>query len=258
MPALPHGKNHLSPFDLVILVLSVYVLAALLAQATMLLPPEVAGLLNIVDTVICVVFLADFFVRLYAADRKWAFLKWGWIDLVSSIPVVPALRVGRLFPVVRIFRALRALRSAKALAGFFFRFRSKSVLAAALLMAFVLAVAGSVAMLYLETAPNSNIKNEQDSLWWAVSTVTTVGYGDKFPVTLGGRVVAVVLMITGVALIGTFTACVATWFVGQEIEAIHGEERLERHDIDGIHARLDRIESMLAEMNKPRNREKEG
>ncbi len=64
------------------------------------------------------------------------------------------------------------------------------------------------------SAPKSNIKTFPDALWWAVSTVTAVGYGDKFPHTADGRAVAVILMLTGIALVGTMTAAIAAWFVG--------------------------------------------
>jgi voltage-gated potassium channel len=59
----------------------------------------------------------------------------------------------------------------------------------------------------------SNIKNFGDGLWWAMTTVTTVGYGDKFPVTTEGRILAVALMIMGISLVGVITASVAAWFV---------------------------------------------
>jgi voltage-gated potassium channel len=62
--------------------------------------------------------------------------------------------------------------------------------------------------------PSSNIKTFPDALWWAVSTVTSVGYGDKYPTTDGGRAIAVILMLTGIALVGTITAAVAAWLVG--------------------------------------------
>lgn len=61
--------------------------------------------------------------------------------------------------------------------------------------------------------PTSNIKSFGDGLWWAVTTVTTVGYGDKFPTTSMGRVLAVGLMLVGISLMGVITASVAAWFV---------------------------------------------
>jgi voltage-gated potassium channel len=79
-----------------------------------------------------------------------------------------------------------------------------------LFVAYISAVQITVAERYLE---NSNIKNFGDGLWWAMTTVTTVGYGDKFPVSTQGRFLAVLLMIMGISLLGVITASVAAWFV---------------------------------------------
>lgn len=72
---------------------------------------------------------------------------------------------------------------------------------------------GSISILQFETAPESNIKTAEDAIWWAFVTITTVGYGDRYPVTTEGRIIAAFLMITGVALFGTFTGFIAAWFM---------------------------------------------
>ena len=71
---------------------------------------------------------------------------------------------------------------------------------------------GSISILLVENDPASNIKSAEDAIWWALVTVTTVGYGDKFPVTTEGRIIGVALMFVGVGLFGTFTGYVASWF----------------------------------------------
>jgi voltage-gated potassium channel len=74
-------------------------------------------------------------------------------------------------------------------------------------------ISSSIAILELETAKESNIKTAEDALWWTYTTITTVGYGDKYPVTTEGRILAMVLMTFGVGFFGTFTAYVASIFV---------------------------------------------
>ncbi len=74
----------------------------------------------------------------------------------------------------------------------------------------------AVAILQVENAPNSNIKTAEDAIWWAYATITTVGYGDVFPVTTEGRIIAAALMTVGVGLFGTFTAFLASWFVTEK------------------------------------------
>jgi voltage-gated potassium channel len=84
------------------------------------------------------------------------------------------------------------------------------------MIAILMVIFSSIAILQVENVPNSNIKTAEDALWWSYVTVTTVGYGDKFPVTLEGRIIAGFLMTTGVGLFGTFTGFVASWFVGEK------------------------------------------
>jgi voltage-gated potassium channel len=76
----------------------------------------------------------------------------------------------------------------------------------------------SVTILELEDTPDANIKTAEDAIWWAYATITTVGYGDKYPVTTGGRIIAAMLMTTGVGLFGTFTAYVSSWFVKGKLD----------------------------------------
>ncbi len=202
--------------QIVILVLSIYVLAALAIDTFMMLPEEVSRLLTMIDNCICGFFLIDFCIRLYRAENKLAFMKWGWIDLLSSIPTLDVLRAGRLVRVIRVIRVLRVFRSTRHLVHFVFRSRLKGLLTSAVLIAILMIIFSAVAMLQVEKDPASNIKTAEDAIWWAYVTITTVGYGDKFPVTSEGRIIAAVLMTVGVGLFGTFTAYVASLFVKEK------------------------------------------
>lgn len=209
-------NSKLKMFDLVILVLSVYVLVALIVDTFFKLSPELSKLLSFIDNIVCAVFLLDFFYRLIKAESKLKFLKWGWIDFISSIPMIDFLRWGRAFRVMRLFRLLRAFRSTKYLVSYVFRNRQQGAFTSVAIIAVLMVIFSSIAMLQVETDPNSNIKTAEDAIWWAFVTVTTVGYGDKYPVTTEGRVIAAFLMITGVGLFGTFTGFVASWFVADK------------------------------------------
>jgi voltage-gated potassium channel len=85
-------------------------------------------------------------------------------------------------------------------------------------IAILLVIFSALAILQVETDPNSNIKTAEDAIWWSYVTVTTVGYGDKFPVTTEGRIIASILMTAGVGLFGTFTAFVSSWFLAEKKE----------------------------------------
>src|SRR5450755_1699595 len=91
-------------FQIVVLILSIVVLGALGADTVFEPPKEISDVLQTLDTLVCVLLLTDFGIRFYKAESKLAFLKWGWIDLIASIPNVPILRVGRFVRILRIIR----------------------------------------------------------------------------------------------------------------------------------------------------------
>ena len=206
----------LSFFDVTIVILSIYVLIALIVDSFFKLSPEISKLLYIIDDLICILFLYDFFRRFRKAPSKLQFIKWGWIDLISSIPTFEYLRYGRLIRLIRLFRILRTVRSVKYLTSHIFKTRIQGTFYAISLISFLMLILGSISILQVETVPESNIKTAGDAIWWAFTTITTVGYGDVYPVTAGGRVIAALLIITGVGLFGTFTGFVAAWFVGDK------------------------------------------
>ena len=225
-------------YDLFIFILSIYSVIALAVEATIPLPGEMKLLIQDIDTLICLMFLADFIGRLYLAPSKSAYLKWGWIDLLSSIPMIDAFRAGRMFRVIRVFRLLRGVRSMRAVLKYALRKRTQSILLSAGILSFAMLTFSSMAMLCFENVPESNIKTAGDALWWALATMTTVGYGDHVPVTMEGKIIASLLMITGVGLFGTFSGLIASWFV----EAGEKEELQKLRD---IHQRLEIIEQAI-------------
>ena len=206
----PHGFR---PYELFIGGLSLFSLFILVGLATSGSSVELHRVLQFADTGIAVVFLGDFIGRLVRAEDKWRYMRtWGWLDLLSSIPTVSALRVGRLARLARLFRVARGIKAARVLTEVHQR-RGESAAMAALLVTVLLTTLASASVLYFEDAPGSNIKTAEDAIWWAFATITTVGYGDRYPVTTEGRVVAVFLMLAGVGLFGVLSGLLASWFL---------------------------------------------
>ena len=239
------------PFQIVILLLSVYVLVALFLQSVGAVDAQTSELLDRVDDAICLIFLADFAVRFARAESKSRFMRWGWIDLISSIPGAHMFRLGRIARIVRILRILRAVRSTKMLVHHFFRNRAQGTFATVALISMTLLIFASIAILNLEVVPESNIRTPMDALWWSFTTITTVGYGDKYPVTPEGRVVAIILMTAGVGLFGTFTGFVATFFIQpenqqqtSELESLVAEVRELRSEVKALQASIDAKSAM--------------
>jgi voltage-gated potassium channel len=206
-------KSQLSLLNLVVFVLSVYVLLALLIDTLWVLPKETSVLLNYIDNTICVFFCVEFWIRFYKSDNKLNFMKWGWIDLISSIPAISYLRAGRVLRLIRLLRLIRAFRSTRMFVTHIFRNKAQGAFTSVSILACLLIIFSSIAILQVEKDPDSNIKTAEDAIWWSYVTITTVGYGDKYPVTTEGRLIAAVLMTAGVGLFGTFTAYISSWFV---------------------------------------------
>jgi len=210
-----HNEQEESSFsllNLVVLVLSIYVLTSMFFQQFFTLPSEISKVLDFVDNVICVFFLFEFVIRFFKSDNKLKFMKWGWIDLLSSIPTFDLLRVGRLFRLFRLLRILRALRSTKHIISFYYENKARNTFSLVLMTAFLTTIFCSIAVLQVETDPNSNIKTAEDAIWWSYCTISTVGYGDRFPVTTEGRIIGGILMTVGIGLFGTFTSIMASKF----------------------------------------------
>lgn len=230
------GTEHVGPFQFGILILSALALGAIAADSFLALPPEISRLLQWIDLVACGAFFLDFVVRFRAADSKLAFMKWGWIDLLASIPNVEALRFGRLVRVLRLLRLLRGIRSLQRLLALLFVHRRGGGVASVGLIMFLLIVLSSVGVLLVERGEGANIRTAGDAVWWSVTTVTTVGYGDRYPVTAAGRAIAGVLMIAGVGLFGALSGIVASLFLGPRAEqdAMLGEMKAIRAELERL------------------------
>lgn len=154
--------------------------------------------------------VADVIVRLLLAPRRLAFAKANVLDIAAA--VLPILRPLRLLRLVRLLSAMNRF------AGSSVRGRVGAyVLGSVVLVVFV----SSLAVLDAERRdPDANITSYGDAVWWVMTTLSTVGYGDHYPVTTTGRCVAVALMVIGVGLLGIVTASLASWLIDQvrEIE----------------------------------------
>lgn len=155
---------------------------------------------------------------LRARRRIHYLITWGWIDLLSSIPTIGVFRLGRAARVMRILRVMRGLKSARTIAHFLAGKREQSAFLASLLLCLLMIVSCSIAILQFEVPAGGNIATAEDALWWAVSTMTTVGYGDRYPISAEGRVVAVFLMASGVGAFGMLSGLVASWFLSPAVE----------------------------------------
>lgn len=213
------STKNVTPYQLFMLALCVWALVVLAAGAFTRWSDSTGTILAYADTVVCAFFLIDFLKSLWDAQDKWHYLRtWGWVDLLSSIPVIDPLRWGRAARALRILRVMRGVKSARKMAHFVFERREQSAFFTSILLTFLVLISGSIAILEFEREPGANITTAQDAMWWAVSTMTTVGYGDKYPITSEGRLIAVFLMTAGVGTFGVLAGLVASWFLSPVAE----------------------------------------
>lgn len=182
------------------------------------LDPDARTVLNAVSWTVWAAFAVDLLIRLALAEDRWRYALSHWYDVaLVALPLLRPLRLLRLLALVRILD-----RSARPTwPGGCWSTSGEPPTAVGL---------GALAVLDAERdAPEANITTFGDALWWACTTVTTVGYGDHYPVSGEGRVVAVVLMVVGIGVVGAVTASVATWILGR-VEAERAERQVQPSD----------------------------
>jgi voltage-gated potassium channel len=158
--------------------------------------------------------LGDFFYRLKTAeDRSGYFFRgFGWADLLSSMPF-PQFKILRLFRLWRVIRLFMEF-GVRNLVREFITHRAENALLTVVFLVLCVLEFGSISVLYVEAAsPDANITDASDAIWWTYVTITTVGYGDRFPVTNLGRIVGVFVMTAGVGLFGTLSGFLAQSFL---------------------------------------------
>lgn len=205
------------------------------AQVLLDPPAEVHRLLSVINTVLYMTFVGDYIMRLALADERWRWFFGHLFDL--AIVALPFLRPLRLLRLVMVFKVTQGV------AGNMIR---GHVIAYAACSSVLLIYISSLAVLSAERhQPGANITSFGKSLWWAVATVTTVGYGDEVPVTVTGRVAAAFLMVGGISLLGVITATLASWIIQRVAEANTENQAATKAQIDVLRADLRRLTEAL-------------
>ncbi|HYH33152.1 MAG TPA: ion channel [Pseudonocardia sp.] len=206
------------------------------------LGPAGRAALEVVITGTWVLFGLDYLVRIGLARRRWRFVRTHLLDLVIlALPMFRQLRALRVITVLTVLN--RQLHDDVRGRVVFY------VVGSVVLIGFV----ASLAVLDAErNAPDASITTFGDAVWWTLTTISTVGYGDRYPITAEGRLVAASLMVAGIALLGVVTASIASWFVenlrrsGAEVERELGEVSA---DVGRTEAQLAAVLAQLREIN---------
>jgi hypothetical protein len=179
--------------------------------------PDIADVLNVMNWLFSIIFIIDFIFRILTAPSKsdYFFRQFGWADLLASLPFEQT-KILRIFRLVRVYRLMRQV-GPKKIADTLLKDRAGSALIILLLMGILVLEFGSLAILKAEKMnPDANIKTASDAIWYTIVTISTVGYGDRYPTTNPGRIIGALIIIVGVGIFGTFTGYLANLFLSPQ------------------------------------------
>ncbi|GAA1934662.1 ion transporter [Microbacterium aoyamense] len=171
--------------------------------------------LQVMNGLFSLIFLGDFIYRMATAESaaRYFFRGFGWADLLASLPFAQ-LKILRIFRLLRVYRLLRDV-GPRTVWNTLVHDRANSTLMTLLLMGVFVLQFGSLSILWVEEdAEGANIQSASDALWYTLVTISTVGYGDQYPVTTAGRLIGTLIIVVGVGIFGTFTGYLANLFLG--------------------------------------------
>lgn len=216
----PITREHGNAYNLFILLLTVF---SLVVMVLLVLPldAQTHQLLFVYDNAVCVIFLMDFAYNITGSKpkRQYFIHQRGWLDLIGSIPAFNVFQLGALLRLARLSRLARITRllrgnARRELVRDMVENRGQYATFITILAAGTVLTVSSILMLQFEgSSPDANILTGGDALWWGLVTITTVGYGDFYPVTSLGRMVGVAVMFAGVGIIGALASILASLLV---------------------------------------------
>lgn len=261
-------------YEIFIILVSVLSVVNLVVSWIPGIDPDAAHVLEIINFFLTIIFLADFLYRLLTVGSKTHYFirDWGWADLLASVPMFRILRLFRIFKAYRLLHRYGARNILKTLR----KHRAESILYIVIFCVMVVIETGAFLVLMAErSAPLANIQTAADAMWWVYVTITTVGYGDRYPVTNAGRMVGIMVMTMGVGLFGTLAGYIANKLLTPDLmESSDGDSDArsrtanlgeirdalveQNHRNAELVARLDTIEKQLEETSRRISQEKKG
>jgi voltage-gated potassium channel len=217
----PVTRVHGNAYNIFILVLTIYSLVLMALLVMPWIDEQTKLLLNVYDNVACIIFIGDFLYNLRGSRPRSAYFvgQRGWLDILGSIPSFGFFQFTALFRLFRLSRLTRISRllgkkNQKELVADVLKNRGQYAVYITLIATGIVLTTSSILVLQFESrSPDANITTGGDALWWAVVTITTVGYGDFYPVTTLGRLTGVAVMFTGVGIIGALASILASILV---------------------------------------------
>lgn len=257
MKVIDDVKYELHPMSLMALVLSITSLIIVTSTLFLNKHSPTFRIFIAIDTFICLIFWCQLLIDLFRSKSKAAYLKHHWPDFIASIPAIEPLRFMRILQVLRVIRLLRSSKN------IYFQLqnnRRETTLASIFLLLTVLITVGASSILFVEgNVPEANIHTAGDALWWVFVTISTVGYGDYYPVTTLGRIIAICIIICGVGLFGMVAGLISSIISDPQhekdlLEKAHRKEWREMlANQQVLLAKLERLETKLDQLSQDKS-----
>lgn len=243
--------NKINRMEVIIAVLAIVSIILVAIESLITLSHGVLMAIYITDLVICIVFAIDFFRRMKESQSKSQFMKNNWFEILAMIPAIAlyalgtmpslavALRALRLVRVILIFARMRRVISISD------KFIKRSKLLSLLGITIGIIFIGAFAALVLDSGvENAKIHNFSDAVWWSISTVTTVGYGDIVPSSLAARIMGMFLMVIGIGVMTAFISQVSATLVESRMKQHREKEDFESSIVSEIKKGIDNIDKL--------------
>ena len=241
------GQRLAARFEVPVVVAAVLVIPAILIEARST-SPTLLTIGEVLDWLIWIVFAAEFFTLTAVAVNRRAYLRTAWLEIIVVVLTFPplsavaeTLEIAGLVRLTRLARLTRFGVVMSRLGVILTRIFTKRGLGYIAALTLVLAV--SFGVIYGLVEDSASVP---DGIWWAIVTLTTVGYGDFFPATLAGRLLAGLLMLVGIGFVATLTATVAAYFVDEQEDDLRADIDKMKADLAAASASLQRIEAAIA------------
>lgn len=236
-------------YEIFIMLLTILSIFNLILLTFASVDPDLSSIILTINTFITIIFIIDFLSRFFTVKSKthYFFRGYGWADLLSSLPLIQ-FKIFRLFRLFRVIQIMRYFGPRKIARNLLYN-RAGSALYLTIFVIILVLQVGSLAVVRVEKdVAGANIVNGIDGLWWAFVTITTVGYGDYYPVTNIGRFIGLGVMVVGVATFGVLTGFLANAFVAPKSE--EEDVMLDNPNADQAKSDLDEFRRLLDEQER--------